>query len=275
MATIYQCLDSINEFITAQLNAASIGMPTQVYIGNPSYEELTKVLQRINQAQVAAWPMDIARSTTRFPAAWGTTAPVAMTLTAVVSGGTITFGGTPAAGTNIHVEISATRIGTHDAFVQVGSSDSLNTIAGKVRDAINALSLPGVTATALSNVVTVTGATSIVCNLGGSTTAGRIVRQQERVFQIRVVAPNGDIRQTIGEIILANVGTDVDPGRFFALPDGTNVWVKYKNDRWMDDMAMDTFYEWRIWFTADFPTVQTQKMYQVGTTQTSITGSPI
>jgi hypothetical protein len=272
MPSLKAVCDSLVVFITASLNTNNVTAPVQVYTGKAPFEDLTKVLQRLNEAQVVLYPIaDLARSATRFPPTWGYNSLPSVPLTSMIVGLVVSFGGSVIPGLNVHVLLNTTGDTASDAYFQTAIGDTIVSCATKAAAAINALSLPGISATSNGAMFTAVGPTSLTVNIGGSTTASRIVRQTMQPIEVRVFAPNGDLRNAIEDIIVSNLGTDVDPGRFIPQSDGTNAWVKYQSHRWMDEMALDTLFESRIWYHVEYCTTQTQTMTQVEATQITVT----
>lgn len=282
MPTLDQVCALLKTEVTNVLNASGQTFPPlQVLVGWPYGQSLSEILGQA-QAQVTVFPLSKASQnrTSRKPQ-WQTSVQPAVPLIATIAGltttWTITFSGSVIPGLNVH-----TFPDNHvaDAYFQTASGDGLPAAATKTRDAINALAIGGISATASGNVVTVTGCPTLRCNIGGKATMIQEVRRTMTPVQISVWAAKGPVRNQLGAILEAGLAPSY-PSPFITAPDGTQVWVRWRNSpQWNDDVQLSySLYVWHCVLECEYATTQSTDATTVesvgttvGTAPTSYTG---
>lgn len=200
-----------------------------VYKGFPEGPELAKLLKTGDGKWAITVTPQNPHATTRYsPDDQPIFKPPAQTLFATVSDATITFSGTAGA-CNVHTVIN--KVG--DARVPVTAGQSLSAIATAVAAAIVALNISGVSASAAGAVVTVTGAFLLKCNVSGTGILMREVARVSRVMQVSIWASDPYTRAALEDPLIAYVGDAITP--FLTLSDGTDMYVTYNGDGWIDD----------------------------------------
>lgn len=264
MASISQVIAALQTAVSNALIAGGITNQGTVIGGWPNMPALTKQMEQVPpQYCVSVYPLDSEKLTTRFFPHWQYLTGLNVTLTASVSGNAITFGGTAASGFVVNVVVNAGLQGQAVVY-QTTSTDTLASIATSVASRLSALS--GISAVASGDTVTVTGASSITCNVGGSATIAQEVRRTERQFQISTWCPDGPTRSAIVNAIDTYCATLY----FLTLGDGTFGRLKYVRGPWNDEMQRDTLYFAHQIFSVEFATMQTETATQVGITQSSM-----
>lgn len=269
MSRLNDVLTALANAVNAAINSSGITTPTQVGIGKPNFEDLTKIITA-GEMQVTIYTDDSGiRNTTRFFPRWQVKTPLNVTLAAAVSGNTVTFSGTvPASGTQFNVH---TLLGDPltDSLVQTVPTDTPSTIAAKCAAAINTLALSGVTASASGAVLTVNGTATIICNVGGSATIAQEVSRVSRLVQVIAYTADPDIRAAVEDAIISQVGTSASPR--LSLADGTRAWCRYHSSAWVDDKQQDfSMYESHICYTLEYGVLQTQTATQIGAVQATL-----
>lgn len=263
MSRLSQVLTAIKTATISALNDAGITTPAQVGIGHPNYEDLTKIITA-SEYQVSIFTDDSGtKDTSRFLPQWAVKTKPNVTLQATISGDTVTFSGTvPSSGSqfNIHTIVGSP---LQDAYCQTVAGDSPSTVAARVASAINALGIAGVTANASAGVVTVSGSSNLICNVGGSGTMAREVLRVCRLVTITSWCPDEVLRDNTEDAIISSIGNAGN--RRLALGDGTNAILWYKDNHWDDDHEQDfSMYRSLMFYTVEYSVLQTQQATQIG-----------
>ena len=206
MATLQGVMDALTAQIrlAVPLAPATGGFPYVCYSGWVTQDALKKDVATGTRSHITVYDLPGERNTTRFARQYNQT-PLVNRLTATVNGAVITFGGVPDAGDNLALSIKRAPVIT----LQASAVDSLPSFALELAAAINAASIPGVTASATGSSVSVggvaPGALSVV--LGGTATLQRLDRQIEKDVLVTVWAPDFNTREAIVALVDGLLGT--------------------------------------------------------------------
>lgn len=275
MANLDSALRALRSTIDAALATANITPHGQTIIGWPVATELAKIMgQDASGALVSIFPMPPSKNTTRYsPTPDVITAPSPGTIATLTNNTTVTISGSPKAGDTVHCFFSGTQA---DAAHTVTASDTTSTIASALAISANALAIPGVTATASGNALTLAGSTFVRVNVGGVGMLGFEVNRVMRTVMVTVWAstpndptvPGGNDRELVGEAILSAVGTSLN--HWISTPDGYGIFIVYKNDRWSDDASDSyTLFRWDIFFDMEYPVTISTSATQVESVEIS------
>ena len=203
------------------------------------------------------------RNTTRYPQEWENQTSTDCTLTATISGATITIGGTVTAGHYVTLHIGGI------AFSYAAqASDTLASVAA----ALVALIAVEMTASAAGAVITVPS------TMGGRIVArcaapGTAVRELERTMQrfiVTIWAPNNACRVATARIVRPALAV-LD---YFSLPDGYVAELKYESSADIDRSGKQSLSCRDIFYWAEYPTTQTMVAYPITTFSAGIEADP-
>lgn len=255
-------LDTIGTAIAVAINSAGITTPCQVGPGTVVSTQIAEILaQGAGNSVVALWPLP-ANNDERFSPIDGaiTVMPVP-TLVASVSAEVITFSGIPEV-CNVHTVINHAA----DALVVPAVGQTLAQVAANVASAVNALALPGVSASASGAQVTFSGAFDLFCNVGVDGTYTQEVMRISRGVQATVYSPDPLTRTTIADAIISLVGTALV--HWYTLSDGQPLYVRFNmraGDK-LEERAQASYsaYEECIVFETQYPITVTSIVTPVG-----------
>lgn len=228
--------------------------PAQCVPGFPVSNELAEILLA-GEYQISVYILPDAKQTSRYvPVPFEISSPN-VPLVATISGSTITFSGSIVAGLNIHTFVGPL---LSDAFYKTTSNDTLATVATAVEGAINALGIPGVSATASGDTVSTTGAPYLICRVGSSNVSMAIeVNRFTQGVQVSIWAPNPQLRFTVHDPIAYSIGTTLAP--FMSLSDGTPMRVQNTGVvKWNKDKSQSAYscYEHHSIFQVEYGVLQ-------------------
>lgn len=238
------------------LGVSAIGAPVAVERGWPNSVALDAALGAGKVTVSIYAQQSTERNTTRFREDWQQIAPPAITLTASVSGLSITIGGAVSASTQV-VAVKANNLAY--AYTAL-TTDTPATIAA----ALAAL-IPG--ATSNGAVVTLTGAAQLTARVSGIGSIAREVRRQSRGFQIVVWAPTPALRDTASSLIdsaFAGIST-------LTMPDGFGANVTYQRTFTSDQGENENLYRRDLFYTIEYATTQTAPGYSVAAMPLALT----
>lgn len=166
------------------------------------------------------------------------------------------------AGTNIHAIFSVAGQ-KYDAQYTTLSTDTQNSVAAAVSAAINALGVVGVSASPSTNVVTLTGASFVAVNVGGSQQMHKEVKRIGRTVQITIWTNSPFSRYWIHDAVTSTIGA-VD-ALWITLPDGGRTLVKTQGEHF-DDQSQSSYnvYYVHLMFYVEYGVIQRQTGYQIG-----------
>lgn len=181
------------------------------------------------------------RNTTRWPDSWIPQAQTAPTLTAVVSGTTVTFGGTGGAG-----QVAAVIADNSWAAWRLQATDTPQSVAAAL-----ATSLASVrSASASGATLTVPGAIRLIGRVEADQPTLRLSRRQLQAFRLTAWCGDPATRDAVGSAVDAAL-SGID---FIGLADGTSGRLRYitsvVSDRWEDA----TLYRRELTYTVDYST---------------------
>jgi len=257
-----------NAISNALTNGTLTAPPAQVVVGWPTSTDLVQILAQ-EQYQITIYAMPDGKDTSRYPPTPFQIAAPSTTLTVAVSGNTATFSGPISGGLNIHTFVGAP---LQDAFVQTITSDSYATIAAKVRDAINGLSIPGVSATSSTASFTVSGSASLECNIGNPGQMAVEVNRIQRGIQVSGWFPDPNMRFAVMEPIMESIGTTDAP--FLTLSTGAPLRIQNGGrDNWNLDKNQSAYscYEHHLTFDVEYGVLRLLSATQVESIKQIIT----
>lgn len=263
MATVDDVLNALCDSVDSAFQAAGITNQGLIAPGYPNMPDLTKMMEQVpSQYYVGIVPLPTEKLTTRFFSNTYLINAVEPTMTATVSGNQITFSGTVQAGVNATVVLNGgTPNGPNPVTYQSVNGDTLSSVATGVAAKINTLS--GYSASAIGAVVTITGASSITCDIGGSATTGREAMRTERHFQISCWCPDPPTRSAMFRAIKLYFATVY----FLQFPDTSKGRLKYVTAPWHDEMQRDTLYSAILVYSVDWGEIVTDTQTQITATQ--------
>ncbi len=261
MAGLSDVYNALASFITEILYPNGTSKPSaisyngsnvsfRVYPGWPVAEDLDNDLAA-GIVNINVYPRPEERNVSTLPSPWQITSAPAPTVTATVSGLSVTIGGTITEGNVVTIFYDGTAAG-----YAVQSTDTLDSIASSLGSLISGASVSG------STVTLPAGSYGVSAQVTAPVTAIYDVKEQRRTFQIVTWAPSPVLRDQVVEFIDAVLG-----GTYrLTLPDGSMCTLMYERSP-MDDLLQkegawrrDLFYHvvWATTLTQTFvPVVNT------------------
>lgn len=217
-------------------------VPVICYPGWPNSATLDEDLAK-GKVHVSVFALDGERNTTRYPKDWQELVPAVTTLIALVSGQTITIGGTVSTPQNVMAAVNDL------PFVYaVQAGDALSDIAAGLA-ALIAVSIPGTTSA--GPVVSVpAGGMISAARIGGQGVAIMETRRQERMFQITVWADTPDHRNAVAKPIDAALSVL----ERITLPDQTSARLIYKGSPQSDAAQLQGCYRRDFVYSVEYAT---------------------
>jgi hypothetical protein len=224
---------------TSQSSIAGVNI--RVYPGWPLPNELEAQLKAGN-VDISVYPLATERKKpTSLGRPYYIIDPGTPTITATVSGQTVTFAGTITVPQNLYLLING--VGYHHP---VQSTDTLTSIATGYATAISG-------ATSAGHVLTVPSAREIVARVGAIGSAARELKRQEKEFQICVWAPTPALRDMLGgavDILLSETSDSV-------FTDQSHGIVRYCRTYQTDDkQKFNTLYRRDVVYSVEYATTQ-------------------
>lgn len=228
-------------------NPSVTGFSAYIYAGWPQPERLERDL-KAGSCHISVYPLSTEKKLTEsLGRPWRTISKGVSGITATVSGQQITLTGTVTTPTNINLFSDK----QHHTYA-VQAADTLSVIATALATQIAGASSSGA-------VITLPDTAEFDIRIGSADVVGRILRRQEKDFQITVWAGSPDVR--------AATATAVDNGlsSFTSLnmPDGTPTLLKYKRSVPSDNAQSYLVYRHDMIFCADFSSLQTEAATQI------------
>lgn len=240
--------------------------PNQVGVGEPYGQAMSQILGQ-NEAQVTVHPLTAAAQnrTSRKPK-WKPATIQPVTIAAAVagiSGGymitlsdvTVASVSGPQPGLNIHAFCGGPRF---DGYYPLVADDTLDTAATALAAAITAVAIaagqPGVTASAIGNVITVLGTPYCTVKIGGQVTFVAEARRTMLPMQVSIWTPQAKYRDAMSKQIENNVGLATTP--FQQAHDNAAIWVRLRGaPRWAGiSQHSYSLYEAHFIFECEYPT---------------------
>lgn len=233
---------------------ATTGAETGTF--NPTSGTLTAMLN------ITVFATNIERNVTRFYRDWISLPYSNSTLTATVSGNTVTIGGalpSPFAATNIGVVINSAAVFTYS----VQSTDTLSSIATALANEISV----SYTATSSGAVITISGADFAQANVGVVSGIIREVKRQIRDIRISMWCPDPFTRDAVGSMLDPLLAAPV----WLTMPDGTGARVRASSaPSPYDDPQKENLYRRDLVYSVEYSTSQTQQAEQITAVVTDV-----
>ena len=263
MASVYDIQNTLVSIIagivypngTSQASVA--GVDTFIYAGWPQPNRLETDINA-GKCHISVYPLSTEKKLTEpLGRPWQLMQKGVPTLTATVNGQQITFSGTVSIPTNINIKSDGAQ---HVYAVQSG--DTLTTISTALSALITGSSSTG-------PVVTMPAASMFNVRIGGVDTVGRLLRRQEKDFQITVWTSTPALRQTIAEAVDNGLSALTN----LSMHDGSPTVLRYKRSVPGDSIQSYLVYRHDMIFSVDFSSMQTEQATQVVAPTMTITDS--
>lgn len=239
------------------------GMPCRIYRGWPNAAALdTDLANGVSNISVFA-RNGVEQVKTRYSWDWEPLTPPVHTVTATISGTTLTFGGTISTPQNIAVQVP----GGQTAVYAVQGTDTLSGVATAVQSLLTA---QGISCTSSGPVLTYPRG-FIFARVGGAGTAIREIRRQNKSIQITLWCSSPANRDAVAQAL--------DPAlaalNFIALPDGSSGLVRYERTTSDDAPQKEVLWRRDLFYWVEYPTTQVQTAYDVVDIVSNSTGSQV
>lgn len=182
-------------------------------------------------------------------------------VSAMAQDGTLTIGGTPAAGDLIGALID----GSPFAY-RVQAGDTTQLVTANLALAIQAARA----ATYADSVITVPGCRTLIVRCVADGRSVREIRRQEKDFRIVAWCPSPVVRDNACAAVDAACSVAV----FLALPDGSAGRMIYKNTASYDQAQNALLYRRDLVFTIEYPTMNTTALPSMLFGQSELDGNP-
>lgn len=223
---------------TGQASIALGAAPVLVYQGWPIATQLDIDL-RAGKVHVSVFPTATERVTESNAAEYQAPVLNAATFAMVTAGVTVTVTGTGGAGQN-----AALLVDSVPYVYAVQANDTPTSIA----TALVALIVANRAASNVAGVITIPNARSISPRVGVQASAIRVLRRQEKVFQISVWANSFASRDPLASVLDAALA-----GTFrLSLPDGTQCLVRYRSSIQHDDTQKASIYRRDMLYAVEY-----------------------
>lgn len=223
---------------TGQASIAPSAAPVLVYQGWPIATQLDIDL-RAGKVHVSVFPTATERVTESNAAEYQAPVLNAATFAMVTAGVTVTVTGTGGAGQNAALLIDGV---PYVYAVQAGDT------ATSIATSLVALIVANRAASNVAGVITIPNARSISPRVGVQASAIRILRRQEKVFQISVWANSFTSRDPLASALDAALA-----GTFrLSLPDGTQCLVRYRSSIQHDDTQKASIYRRDMLYAVEY-----------------------
>lgn len=253
MASVYDIQNTLVGLIAGVVYPNGTGQPsisgvdTFIYAGWPQPQRLESDLNA-GKCHISVYPLSTEKKMTEsLGRPWRTLAHGEPTITATVSGRQITLSGTVSTPTNINIYSGKQH---HCYAVQPG--DTLTSIATALSALIAGASSSG-------PVITMPASVTLEVRIGTVDTVGRILRRQQKDFQITVWTGTPSLRETVS----AAVDNGLSSYTALSTADGSPTVLQYKRSLQSDASQSYLVYRHDMIFTVDFSTMQTDTATQV------------
>jgi hypothetical protein len=221
---------------------AAIAATIRIYRGWPNAAALDADLAA-GHVNVTVFPVAGAtRNTTRYQTDWIAN-PVTPTLTASVSGNTVTFAGSAAPG-----QLAGILVDGHSFVHRTATGDTPALVAAILAAAI----VPTRLATSAGATVTLPGAAHLLARTAADASAAIELRRQPQEFRISAWCPTPDLRDAACEAI--DVSFAATP--FLTLTDGSAARLRFVSTTTFDQKQDAALYRRDLLYTVEFPTTQ-------------------
>ena len=207
---------------------------------------------------VTVFPTDQEQNATRFSEEWVQLPTPRITLTAAVSGTTVTFGGKACCPLNAAVTVNGR------AFVYpLQATDTPTTVA----TALAALVNPAFAATSAGPVLSVPGATALTARLGTVADIIQEVKRQKKSFRITVWCHSPLVRDAVSARLDSALAALTD----VAMTDGSTGRIRYQRTRTVDAAQKSLLYRRDLEYSVEYPTTVTRRVATVVAEQLNTT----
>lgn len=253
MASVYDIQNTLAGLIAGVVYPNGTGQPSVagadvfVYAGWPQPQRLETDLNA-GKCHISVYPLSTEKKMTEsLGRPWRVISKGASTITATVSGQQITLSGTVSTPTNINIYSNK----QHHCYA-VQSGDTLTTIATALSALVAGASNSG-------PVITMPATAAFSVRVGTLDTVGRILRRQQKDFQITVWTGTPSLRETIASA----VDNGLSAYTALSTTDGSPTVLQYKRSLQSDTSQSYLVYRHDMIFTVDFSTMQTDTATQV------------
>ena len=221
---------------------SAIGAPCRIYRGWPEAAALDADLAE-GWVNVSVFGIDAGqRSTTRYMDEWRILAPATVTLAATVTGNSVTFTGTAAAGL-----LAGVRVDTVSFVHQVGTGETPDSVAAAL-----AHSIPGASVTGA--MLTVPGAGRLLARVVAAQPALLQTRRQQQSFRLTCWCPDPATR----DLAAGAIDGAMAQIRFLSLPDGTVGRLLFAGSTSIDRAQASGMYRRDLIYSVEYPTTLIQ-----------------
>lgn len=255
------CGATIYPLGTGQPSAA--GIDCKIYPGWPSSAELAISLAA-GVAEISVYSgQNLERVTTRYSREWTDLQPTVPTVTAVVSNNVVTIGGSVTTAHYVTLVIDGASY-SYAALV----TDTLATVAA----ALAALIPSALVVSVVGAVITLATKTAglVTARTGAPGTVSRELGRQQRGMMVSIWAPSPQARSAISTLLM----TAVQKNDFVTLPDGSQMWLTYRQSNESDGTENAMAYRRDIQLWAEYATVETATGYPITTTVNTVALAP-
>jgi hypothetical protein len=238
---------------TSQPSAA--GIDCKIFAGWPNSAELATSLAA-GVAEVSIYSgQNLERDTTRYAREWYDVTLGTPTLSAGVSNNIVTIGGAVTAGNYVTLVIDGASY-SYAALV----TDTLASIAS----ALAALVPVALVTSVVGAVITFNAKTSgrITSNVAAPGVSGREIGRTQRGMMISIWAPSPQARSAIASLLMVMVMKNT----FTAMPDGSQMWLTYRQSNESDGTENAMAYRRDIQVWAEYATIETVAGYPITST---------
>lgn len=230
---------------------SAVTAPCRVFRGWPDSATLTADLQA-GKVNVSVYPSDVFQNITRYNQSYQVASLPATTVTATVSGQTVTIGGTIFSPQNVAVLVNGKSV-----VYPVQANDTLNAIATGLA---TLLSTAGIPATSTGAVVTVPSALGgqFVARVGMIATLIRETERQKRNIVVTVWAPTPALRDSVAKVLVPMFAAL----NRLSMPDGSAAIRRIAYDH-SKDLPKEFLYRRDVAYAIEFGTTDTMSAAQV------------
>lgn len=209
---------------------------------------------------ISVFPMDAEQNATRFSTDWFQLPVPQISLTATVSGTTVTFAGTACCPVNAAVVVNG------KAFVYpLQATDTPTSVA----TALAALIGTTFAASSVGPVLTIPSATRLEARLGTVADIVQEVKRQKKSFRITVWCNGPLVRDAIATQIDSALSALTD----IALTDGSTGRIRYQRTRSIDTSQKSMLYRRDFEYTVEYPTTVCRRAATIVAEQLNVTNN--
>lgn len=228
-------------------NPSIVGVQVTINDGWPIRSQLDIDLEN-GLAHVSVFPTTKERVITKYERIYQPLTQVAPTIILTVRGKTVTVTGTVSTPQGVMLIVN----GIGYAYT-IMSGDTLDTIAANTAALI-------LGATATGNVITISGAYSIVARVVTPYSAAEELSRVDRVIMISVWAPNPSMRATLE----AAIDVYMKENYRIVMPDGFYAQVFYEGINWVDMLEKSLIYRSDLSYIIQYATTLTTNFTSIG-----------